>query len=151
MIRPGTGAVYAGSLAEAIEAAFAGELYALRDALLPETGVEDRRMLFSAIAQGVVQYLSRHRPDLVVEFPSPHPSGDVRIDVPLLAASTAQVTGSGWNAGPVTVTQLRTGEQKSVIPDQFTQQISTAFAQMLPGDVVDARDSSGNAAQAVVT
>jgi hypothetical protein len=149
-LQPGTGAAYAGSLGEAIEAAFAGELYALRATALPETGAEDRRVLFSAIAQGVLQYLSRHRLDLVVELPDPDPPTNVRLDVPILSATLAQVAGSGWGASPVKLTLLRTGQQQTVTPSLIDQTFSTGFVARETGDVVDARDAGGRAAQAVV-
>jgi hypothetical protein len=62
----GTVEDFAGSMAEAIENAFASELYALKGATLPASSAQERHMLFCAIAQGVLGYLRDHEGDLRV-------------------------------------------------------------------------------------
>jgi hypothetical protein len=54
-----------GSLAAAIEQAMADELMTVRGQSLPgNQGVEDRRLLFVAIAQGVLRYLEAHQNEI---------------------------------------------------------------------------------------
>jgi hypothetical protein len=62
----GTVADFENSLAEAIEQAFASELYALKGAMLPDSSAQERHMLFCAIAQGVLGYLQQHEDELTV-------------------------------------------------------------------------------------
>lgn len=62
----GTVADFENSLAEAIEEAFASELFALKGATLPDSSAQERHMLFCAIAQGVLGYLQAHEDELTV-------------------------------------------------------------------------------------
>jgi hypothetical protein len=57
---------FSGSLAEAIETAFANELWALKGATLPDSSAQERHMLFCAIAQGVLGYLKDNEAELQV-------------------------------------------------------------------------------------
>jgi hypothetical protein len=65
----------AGTLAQTIEAAMAVEHQAIKGAPIPATGAEDRRMLFNAIAIGVVIYLKAHEADLKLVWTGGVPSG----------------------------------------------------------------------------
>ncbi|MGF1625585.1 MAG: hypothetical protein ACFCVH_11940 [Alphaproteobacteria bacterium] len=56
-IKAGTVASFSGSMAEAIETALRAEYQAVKGEPLPDQGLEDRRMLLVAIAQGVTRYL----------------------------------------------------------------------------------------------
>jgi hypothetical protein len=56
-IKAGIGTDFDNSMAEAMENALAQEYQALKGEPLPSMGQDDRRMLLSAIAQGVVRYL----------------------------------------------------------------------------------------------
>ena len=56
-IKAGTASDFANSMAEAMENALAQEYQALKGEPLPGMGQADRRMLLSAIAQGVVRHL----------------------------------------------------------------------------------------------
>ena len=51
---------FSNSLAEAIEIALQQEVLATKGISLPSDGQEDRRLLFVAIARGVLQYLKAH-------------------------------------------------------------------------------------------
>jgi hypothetical protein len=62
----GTVADFQNSLAEAIEEAFASELFALKGAALPDSSAQERHMLFCAIAQGVLGYLHANLDQLTV-------------------------------------------------------------------------------------
>jgi hypothetical protein len=65
-LHAGTVTQFGGSMAEAIETAFAAELWALKGATLPDSSAEERHMLFCAIAQGVLGYLKANEADLQV-------------------------------------------------------------------------------------
>jgi hypothetical protein len=54
-----------GSLAAAIERALADEWQTVKGQALPSDGRDDRRLLFVAIAQGVLRYLKAHENDLL--------------------------------------------------------------------------------------
>lgn len=54
-----------GSLAASIEQALADEWQAVKGQALPGDGRDDRRMLFVAIAQGVLRYLKAHQNDML--------------------------------------------------------------------------------------
>jgi hypothetical protein len=56
-----------------IEAAMQDQWQRARGEPLPAQGAEDRRILFAAIAQGVLRYLYVHRDDLVSTLS--HPEG----------------------------------------------------------------------------
>jgi hypothetical protein len=56
-LKAGTVADFSNSMAEAIEKALKAEWAAVKGIGFPNTGEEDRRLLFAAIAQGVVRYL----------------------------------------------------------------------------------------------
>ncbi|HEB97431.1 MAG TPA: hypothetical protein ENI96_13495 [Sedimenticola thiotaurini] len=64
-LKAGTVDDFSSSMAEAMEQAMAQEYQRLKDAALPQTGRDDRRLLFAAIAQGVVRHL-RDNPDAFV-------------------------------------------------------------------------------------
>lgn len=55
-LKAGTVADFSGSLAQAIEDALKAEHLVLKGEPLPDQGLDDRRMLLVAIAQGVVRY-----------------------------------------------------------------------------------------------
>ena len=57
-LKAGTVADFANSMAQAIENAMKQEYKAVKNEDLPTMGQEDRRLLFAAIAQGVVRYLN---------------------------------------------------------------------------------------------
>jgi hypothetical protein len=65
-IRAGTVQHFGGSMAEAIERAFAAELLALKGTPLADSSKDERHMLFAAIAQGVLSYLDAHQNDLQI-------------------------------------------------------------------------------------
>ena len=61
---------FSGSLAEAIENAMKEEWQAVKGEPMPDTDPNDRRILFVAIAQGVLGYLNAHTNDAIntIEF-----------------------------------------------------------------------------------
>jgi len=76
----GTVADFQNSMAEAIETAFAAELYALKGATLPASSAQERHMLFAAIAQGVLGYLHDNQVDLTVAIDATSETGNVAFD-----------------------------------------------------------------------
>ena len=56
-IKAGTVVDFAGSMAEAMETALKAEYQNVKGEALPDQGLEDRRMLLVAIAQGITRYL----------------------------------------------------------------------------------------------
>ncbi|MGB5569704.1 MAG: hypothetical protein WBM81_10420, partial [Sedimenticolaceae bacterium] len=56
-LKAGTVDDFNSSMAEAMEQALAQEYQKLKNEGLPDMGEDDRRMLFAAIAQGVVRHL----------------------------------------------------------------------------------------------
>jgi hypothetical protein len=62
-MRAGTVADW-GGMAAAIEQAFADELSARKGTQLPDASAEERRMLFAAIARGVLGYLNDNEANL---------------------------------------------------------------------------------------
>jgi hypothetical protein len=70
---------FGGSMAEAIEQAFQSEWTAAKTTALPQTGVVDRKILFAAVAQGVLNYLEAHKSDLVTSNKNDTASGHSHI------------------------------------------------------------------------
>lgn len=62
-LKAGTIADFSGSMAEAMEQAFEAAWQAAKGAPLPGAGKDDRRLLLSAIAQGVVKHLMEQAGD----------------------------------------------------------------------------------------
>jgi hypothetical protein len=65
-IYAGTVEHFGGSMADAIEQALGAGLFALKGTTLPESSAQERRLLFAAIAQGVLAYLGSHESDLTI-------------------------------------------------------------------------------------
>ena len=60
-LKPGSVDDFSGSMAQAMETAFQAEWLAVKDRALPSgSGEEDRKILFSAIAKGVVKHLKEN-------------------------------------------------------------------------------------------
>lgn len=57
MLKPGSISDFQNSMAKAMEDAFQAEWSAVKDIELGDAGEEDRKILFAAIAQGVVKHL----------------------------------------------------------------------------------------------
>jgi hypothetical protein len=55
---------FSGSLAEAIETAMKQEWQLVKGEALPDIGQEDRRLLFVAVARGVIQFLDDHQDEI---------------------------------------------------------------------------------------
>jgi len=55
-------------LTDAIQAAFEDEWRAVKGGSPPGVGTEDRRLLFAAVARGLLQYLDDHQDELMKEI-----------------------------------------------------------------------------------
>jgi hypothetical protein len=66
-LKPGSVADFGGSLAAAMETAMANEWQAVKGVPLPDMGVQDRRLLFVAIARGLFTFLKDHENELISE------------------------------------------------------------------------------------
>jgi len=55
-------------LTDAIQAAFAQEWQAIKGGSPPSMGTEDRRLLFAAVARGLLQYLEDHEDELMTRI-----------------------------------------------------------------------------------
>jgi len=66
-LKAGTVANFASSLAAYIDQAMKNEWLAVKGEPLPtgDQGADDRKILFAAIAQGVLKFLADHRDDLI--------------------------------------------------------------------------------------
>ena len=73
---------FSNSMAEAIELAMQQELMASRGISLPSDGQDDRRLLFVAIARGVLQYLKLHQAETFnsISFAAAPVAGAVQVD-----------------------------------------------------------------------
>lgn len=72
-------ALKAVDMAEAIEQAFQLEWTAAKTTALPQAGAADRKILFAAVAQGVLNYLEAHKSDLVTSNQNDTVSGHSHI------------------------------------------------------------------------
>jgi hypothetical protein len=70
-------ALEADGLIQAIETAFASEWARVKQIPLPVAGADDRRLLFAAVARGLLTYLAAHEGDLVRTFTANAGAGDV--------------------------------------------------------------------------
>ena len=64
-LKPGSVADFASSMAAAIEDAMKAEWQAVKGVPLPAQGEEDRRLLFVAVARGVLTYLKAHQNEVL--------------------------------------------------------------------------------------
>lgn len=78
-LKAGHVADFGGSMAEAIEQAFQSEWIAAKTTALPQAGAVDRKILFIAVAQGVLNYLEAHKSDLVTSNKNDTASGHSHI------------------------------------------------------------------------
>lgn len=149
-LKPGTVQSFsANSLAEAIESAFAAELRATKNQPLRPIAVDDRRLLFAAIAQGVLAFLARNDSDLKVDLDTGGGSDlrSVQVRAPTLSVSGGTVTGTGWQAdATITLTWVGSGAAAGTTTASSSGSFSIAAVAPPGGDVLGARDSSGNAA-----
>lgn len=87
------------SMAQAMEDAFQDEWQAAKGKALPDSGEDDRRILFAAIAQGVLNHLKAHINEALL------------IDVETEQNSSNQISSSGSS---VSVTQNSGGSNRVI-------------------------------------
>jgi hypothetical protein len=64
-LKGGTTTDFSGSMAEAIEKAMAKEWQAVKGTALPSAGGDDRKLLWAAIATGILNYLKANQNDIL--------------------------------------------------------------------------------------
>ncbi|MBN1439683.1 MAG: hypothetical protein JW929_09760 [Anaerolineales bacterium] len=64
-LKGGTTNDFSGSLAEAMEQAMDKEWQAVKGTALPSAGADDRKLLWAAIANGILNYLKAHEDEIV--------------------------------------------------------------------------------------
>ena len=107
-LKAGTVADFSNSMAEAIETALMTEYQNVKGEAMPDMGVEDRRLLLVAIAQGVVRHLKDNSDALLISVETAQVTGEP--GAPLLRSenpAVINVTGGGnIGAGNADVTQI---------------------------------------------
>ncbi|GGX79759.1 hypothetical protein GCM10007160_03950 [Litchfieldella qijiaojingensis] len=115
-IKAGTVNDFEDSMAEAMENALAEEYQILKGEALPDMGQEDRRMLLSAIAQGVVRYLKDNLDAFELSSEVTQVTGEP--DAPLIRSenpASIGVSGGGGGsiaAGAADVTQIDSADNR---------------------------------------
>jgi hypothetical protein len=110
-LRGGSNGRFSSSLGASIERAFSAQMLALKGTPLPTQGRDDRRLLFTAIGEGLLEYLAERDADIVVEVTANSQTyrGVLRIPVARLSlgatgsgsARTARASGTRFPAGRV--------------------------------------------------
>jgi hypothetical protein len=67
-LKAGTSADFSGSLAEAIEQALAKEWQTVKGSALPGDGSDDRKLLWVAVANGLLNYLKANQNDILTSI-----------------------------------------------------------------------------------
>jgi hypothetical protein len=67
-LKAGSVADFGNSLAAAMEHAMQTEWQAVKGVALPNLGIEDRRLLFVAIARGLFEYLKAHENEFMTDI-----------------------------------------------------------------------------------
>lgn len=67
-LKPGSVADFANSMAQAIEQAMQEEWQAAKGVPLPSQGQGDRRLLFVAVARGMLRYLKAHQDEVLLSI-----------------------------------------------------------------------------------
>ena len=113
-LKAGTVDDFTSSMAESMELALAQEYQKLKNEALPDMGREDRRMLFAAIAQGVVRHLKDNLMAFSIEVETTQVTGEA--DAPLMRSenpSAIAVGGVGSiAAGAADVTQVDAADNR---------------------------------------
>ncbi len=67
-LKGGTSSDFTDSMAEAIEQAMDKEYRAVKGTALPAEGSEDRKLLWAAIANGILNYLKKNQNDILASI-----------------------------------------------------------------------------------
>jgi len=163
--RAGSVEAFSSSLAAEIENAFQSLVLATKGEPLQPSGAQDRKVLFAAIAQGVLQYLGANDTQIAVQL-SNLPAGaaaSIRIPVPRVTVSatgsggsrTAYVTGTDFPAGTVTVrwepSGAAGGSTSVSSSGTFSLTLARPAAVVSGPQAVVARDSQGDEIPGQVT
>lgn len=114
-LKAGTVTDFSGSMAEAMEQAFEAAWEAVKGESLPAAGRDDRRLLLSAIAQGVVKHLAEQAGD-AFEIGVEVTQVTSAADEPLIRSEntgTVSATGGGsFPPGRIGVTQVNASDNR---------------------------------------
>lgn len=77
-LKPGRVSNFENSMAAAIEDMFREEWLAVNNAPLPDAGQKDRRLLFVAVARGILTYLAAHQKEAVRQVTLKDPATNVK-------------------------------------------------------------------------
>jgi len=115
-MKAGTVTDFANSLAEAMDKALATEYLAVKGEPLPDMGEEDRRLMFVAIAQGLLRYLKDNSDAFELAVQTEQVTGES--GAPLMRstnpASIAVSGGGNINANNANVTQINATDNRIV-------------------------------------
>jgi hypothetical protein len=67
-LKPGTSSDFSDSMAEAIEKAMDKEYQAVKGTALPSDGSDDRKILWAAISNGILNYLKKHQNEILTSI-----------------------------------------------------------------------------------
>lgn len=159
---PGSVANFSATLTGAIEDALKMEWLEYKNKPLPNVAAEDRRVLFAAIAQGVLAFLKAHEADFRITAPEHAGVSTNEFRAPQLTAAVAanrRVTLTGKFFGPSQVVKVRWEDPNTVVSagtwPSTNAQGSFTYAFFPPAGsgqrLVSARDASGAVAVVRVT
>jgi hypothetical protein len=163
-MKPGSSdsdAAFGDSLAEEIDNALKMEWLAIKKQPLPDAGKDDRRLLFAAIAQGVLNYLLDHSAELQIKLTPGAPMNlGIQITSPNLQLlplagnpNEKLVSGTSFQAGGnVTVTWDDPVTINSITADangNFSLNLGPPAGAGTGRHIIEARDGVGNVAMAV--
>lgn len=159
-LKPGTVSKFDGSLADEIERAFAAEFYALKSKELPQTGKDERRVLFTAVAQAVLSYLAANPSDLKVSVTGGgnQYTGTVQLNAPWISLSApfnaVNVDAGGFPSGAsITLTWEEPHDAITTVNAGTDGKFSTTvqFGGRTGLQAISAVDGNGNRAIGTVT
>jgi hypothetical protein len=151
---PGSVANFTATLTQAIEDALTMEWLEHKNKPLPNVAVEDRRVLFAAIAQGVLTFIKAHESDFKITAPEHAGVSTNEFRAPQLTASVAlnrRVTLTGKFFGANRMVKVRWEDPNTVVSGgtspSTNAQGSFTYAFDPPGGsgqrLISARDASG--------
>jgi hypothetical protein len=92
-LKAGSVANFQGSLTEAMEQAFASEWFAVKNEELPGGGEQERKILFAAVAQGLLNYLEANI------------NGSLKVEVQVTATNSSGIVSEGEDSNVRLVTE----------------------------------------------
>lgn len=158
-LKPGSSeddTAFADSMAEEIENALKMEWFAIKKQPLPNDGKADRRLLFAAIAQGVLSYL-RNNNQFLISMPPLIPINIISPHIGLQPSegnvNSTTISGSHFPANAnVTITWDDPATNRSIAADangHFSLNFQIPPGAKMGRHILETRDKTGNVALAV--